>query len=148
MVGCSGEDFASILRALGFRRERRKLDGGNGAGKLPELSAALTDTAASLVTEAPVIAGDQNRSVGDDTAAEEIRVDEVWRPGKRKDTRREHRTASKAPSQGRSPSAKPQRRTAPVRAKRERSIAIEHSPFAALKELRESLVARRRPDGS
>ena len=25
VVGCSGEDFASILKALGFRRERRKL---------------------------------------------------------------------------------------------------------------------------
>jgi ATP-dependent RNA helicase SUPV3L1/SUV3 len=25
VVGCSGEDFASILQALGFRRERRKL---------------------------------------------------------------------------------------------------------------------------
>jgi len=32
MVGCSGDEFASILRALGFRLERRKLEGGNGNG--------------------------------------------------------------------------------------------------------------------
>ena len=30
VVGCSGEDFASILKALGFRRERRKLRGDRG----------------------------------------------------------------------------------------------------------------------
>ena len=34
MVGCSGEEFASILKALGFRRERRKLvpEAGRRAG--------------------------------------------------------------------------------------------------------------------
>src|SRR6185437_11591153 len=40
VVGCSGEEFCSILKALGFRRERRKLAPVAGAEALPTPSEA------------------------------------------------------------------------------------------------------------
>ena len=77
-----------------------------------------------------------------------VAYDEVWRPGKRKETRRGGQEHAKeaAPRQGRN-SGRPPRKGQPAgESKRERATAQEHSPFAALKELRQSLVARR-PQG-
>jgi ATP-dependent RNA helicase SUPV3L1/SUV3 len=112
VVGCSGEDFASILRALGFRLERRNLDG-NGA-------------------VAP----------NDGAAPAEPVMDEIWRPGKRKEARNARHAGRKPPRKDLK--AKREQRRTPVKPKRERTPAIEHSPFAALKELRDTLVARGR----
>ncbi|MGV1013759.1 MAG: helicase-related protein [Methyloceanibacter sp.] len=126
VVGCSGEDFASILRALGFRRERRKLDGGNDAE-------ARADVAAL-----------------DQALAEAAPVDEIWRPGKPKEPRAARpagRAGTKPQRQGRPGNAKRQQPQGAVQAKREQTRAIEHSPFAALKELRDVLVAKSRPEG-
>ncbi len=70
MVGCSGEEFASILKALGFRRERRKLTPEPSAAEAP--AAALEgETAKSEVAEAAPPATEA--------------FEEIWRPGKRKD---------------------------------------------------------------
>jgi ATP-dependent RNA helicase SUPV3L1/SUV3 len=124
VVGCSGEEFASILKALGFRRERRRLDGGNGH------DAAVPETEAA--TAEPVF-------------------DEIWRPGKGKVERRPVRAAKAKPERRARPpaQAKPhQARPKPQQAKRERPAVNEHSPFAALKELRDSLIARERSEGS
>ena len=120
VVGCSGEEFASILKALGFRRERRRLDAGNGHDASPPEAEA--------------------------TPAEPV-FDEIWRPGKGKTARRPAHADKRKPV--RPAHAKPhQTRPKPQPAKRERPAVNEHSPFAALKELRDSLIARGRSEGS
>jgi ATP-dependent RNA helicase SUPV3L1/SUV3 len=127
VVGCSGEDFASILKALGFKRERRKIDGGNGAE---------TPTAVAVTDQAP--------------AEAEPAIDEIWRPGKRKETRparQAGRTADKPRRKGRPDMAKREKKQPVAHAKPERTRAVEHSPFAALKDLREALIAKSRPEG-
>jgi ATP-dependent RNA helicase SUPV3L1/SUV3 len=120
VVGCSGEEFASILKALGFRLERRRL------APPPEPQA-----------QAP--------EVPQEAAAELF--DEIWRPGKRKEARRDKR-ASHQPRAGQRP--KPQRGKRPKppahQAPPERK-KVEHSPFAALEALRGRLTARQ-PEGS
>ena len=122
VVGCSGEEFASILKALGFRRERRRLDGGNGHDASPP--------------------------EGEAAPAEPV-FDEIWRPGKGKTARRPAHAAKRKPErQARPAHAKPHRtQPKPARPKHERPVN-EHSPFAALKELRDSLIARGRSKGS
>jgi ATP-dependent RNA helicase SUPV3L1/SUV3 len=118
VVGCSGEEFASILKALGFRRERRPL-------------APTTQ----VQTEEPAL------QPGLAT------FEEIWRPGRRKGAgedkaaggkqRRPER--AKAPKRGRP--QQPAQRTAAERKK------LEHSPFAALAVLKGRLAARQ-PEGS
>jgi ATP-dependent RNA helicase SUPV3L1/SUV3 len=113
VVGCSGEEFASILKALGFRLERRRL------APLPDAPAPAPD--APPQPEA---------------------FDEIWRPGKRKEARRDQRPSHK-PRAGqrskppRSDRQKPQTHQAPPERKK-----VEHSPFAALEALRGRLAAR------
>ncbi|MGZ5918034.1 MAG: hypothetical protein ACXWJ4_12100, partial [Methyloceanibacter sp.] len=74
-----------------------------------------------------------------------VTYDEVWRPAKRRNARPDskgHGNAAKA-RHGRK-SARPPRQGAPIeRTHKEQAISSEHSPFAALKELRQSLVDRR-----
>ena len=141
VVGCSGEEFCSILKALGFRRERRKLAPVGGAEAI-----SPTPSEAEAVQEA---------SIAD--APAEI-FDEIWRPGKRRDTRearqetrREHKPrreeSGKAPRRDRQrPQAHAKRETEASR-ERQRKRAVEHSPFAALEALRSRLTTRQ-PEGS
>jgi ATP-dependent RNA helicase SUPV3L1/SUV3 len=129
VVGCSGEDFASILKALGFRRERRKL----------------------TQTDAPVVEIVETTNVsGEPEAPAPIAFDEIWRPGRRKDAR-EPRAADQA-------KGKPRRRERQSRTPRhcqpmsrlerkERPRTPDSSPFAVLAELRRNLAARR-PEGN
>ncbi len=134
VVGCSGEDFASILTALGFRRSRQKLPVVEAVA--PE--ATVADAAAQ--DGAPV----RDASAPDESTPA-VTYDEIWRPAKRRNARHDskgHGNAAKA-RQGRK-SARPPRQGAPVeRTHKERASPPEHSPFAALKELRQSLLARR-----
>lgn len=134
VVGCSGDDFASILRALGFRCERRKLPQPEGG---PAVSCG---PAAS----APVAAeGDQV------TAAVAPALDEIWRPGKRKEPRHGRRDQAKGKPPRREDTAHRQRRReSRPGSEREKPVrAPEASPFAVLAELRRNLAARR-PEGS
>jgi ATP-dependent RNA helicase SUPV3L1/SUV3 len=124
VVGCSGEDFASILKALGFRRERRPL------AVLPE----------TTVAEPP----------GSDSGKAPVEVfDEIWRPGKRKDTPQHgRRPAAKAKHEARGQRSKPQgQRPQAQKPRPERKRAIEHSPFAVLEALKGRLTSRQ-PEGS
>ena len=128
MVGCSGEEFASILKALGFKRERRKL--------MPEPSTA---EAAAVVVE-----GEAVKSEAAEAAQPEIEAfEEIWRPGKRKDVRHANRAGDQPKREHRPQGGKRERQRPQVQPKRERPVSVEHSPFAALKELRQTLVARR-----
>ncbi|MGH6831529.1 MAG: helicase, partial [Methyloceanibacter sp.] len=116
VVGCSGEEFASILKALGFRLERRRLAPSTGA------EPQAPDQAAEAQTEA---------------------FDEVWRPGKRKEARYDKR-ASHGPrreERARAPRRERQK-PQPHQARPEPKRSVEHSPFAALVALRGRLATR------
>ncbi len=68
VVGCSGDEFAAILSALGFRLERRKLT--------------------------PAAEG-QPPAVNNAAEAQVDLFDEIWRPGKRKEARHDRRASHK-----------------------------------------------------
>ena len=128
VVGCSGEDFASILKALGFRRERKSMP-----AEVPAAGSASTSDEA--VEKSAV------------TASSTIALDEVWRPVKRKDARQQ-RTKDKQLRRERKTSVPRHREQKPARLERkQRSRASDSSPFAVLAELRRNLVARR-PEGN
>jgi ATP-dependent RNA helicase SUPV3L1/SUV3 len=121
LVGCSGEEFASILKSLGFKRERRSL-------------AATNDAQAH-----------------DAAQAEAIAVDEIWRPGKKRgprqgkvENRKPRRQQRAAAPRRERPERPPQR--SPKRAEAERK-KLEQSPFAALAALKGRLT-RRQPQGN
>jgi ATP-dependent RNA helicase SUPV3L1/SUV3 len=125
MVGCSGEEFASILKALGFRRERRMLE------------------AASAAPEAPAVERASPRSEAVQPALEAF--EEIWRPGKRNEARHIKRNRGQPRRDHRAHGGKrePDRARQPTEEKRARSPQPnEHSPFAALKDLRQTLAAR------
>jgi ATP-dependent RNA helicase SUPV3L1/SUV3 len=128
VVGCSGEDFASILKALGFRRERRKL--------------AQTDAPTLEIVEPTNISGEPG-------APALIAFDEIWRPGKRKDARepRADQAKGKPRRRERQSRAPRQREPMPRLAWKERPRVPDGSPFAVLAELRRNLAARR-PEGN
>jgi ATP-dependent RNA helicase SUPV3L1/SUV3 len=115
VVGCSGEEFASILRSFGFKLERRKVS--------TEIEAAEVDTA-----PAPQA------------------FEEVWRPSRRKE-----QSARPMRHRGRPATGKTERDgrkrppPQPTPRQKERPVSTEHSPFAALADLKRSL-ATRRPD--
>jgi ATP-dependent RNA helicase SUPV3L1/SUV3 len=119
VVGCSGEEFASILKALGFKRERRPIVSSNDTAVLP----------------APPSAEGQS--------AEAQRFDEIWRPSKRKDGRHDNRPGHRPKRQARGQSAKRrEQKTSRPEPRAERKRPAEHSPFAALEVLKGRLAAR------
>jgi ATP-dependent RNA helicase SUPV3L1/SUV3 len=127
VVGCSGEEFASILKALGFRRER---------GKLVVAPAAEAAAPASGDAQA-----------GQEPSSQEAQTDafeEIWRPAKRKEARHHDKRTSRKPKHGERARAPKRERQRPQvhQARPERKRAVEHSPFAALEALRGRLVAR------
>ncbi len=120
VVGCSGEEFASILKALGFRRERRPLA-----------------PAEAVEVDAPDAA----------SGAEAIAIDEIWRPGRRRAALKDKGWGHKPqrPQRAKGPKReRPQRQPPRVEAERKR---VEHSPFAALAVLKGRL-ATRQPEGN
>ena len=196
MVGCSGDEFASILRALRFRMERRKLEGGDGVAEPAKAEPTETQpapaesaTADTATIEAPAAIelspetapppeaeaaeGSPDTApppeAAPPAAAAEPAFEEIWRPGKRREAHRPPRArrdnAARAPgdasakrpphhgkghgqgkagNQDRGQARGQDRQHQP---KRERP-APEHSPFAALKELRDTLAARARSERS
>ena len=122
VVGCSGEEFASILKALGFRRERRSL---------------AAAPAAELQTAGDLPAGEAPGEQG------EV-FDEIWRPAKRRDARHADKHAGRKPRhEARARGSKRERQKPPAhQARPERKRSVEHSPFAALEALRGRLAAR------
>jgi ATP-dependent RNA helicase SUPV3L1/SUV3 len=122
VVGCSGEEFASILKALGFRRERRSL---------------AAAPAAELQTAGDLPAGEAPGEQG------EV-FDEIWRPAKRRDARHADKHAGRKPRhEARARGSKRERQKPPAhQARTERTRSVEHSPFAALEALRGRLAAR------
>lgn len=127
VVGCSGEDFASILHALGFRRERRKL---------------------AVPTAATTSAGEETNAKAD--AAEPVEAfDEIWRPSRRRaETRRpDAQQARRKEGRERERKKGPRHQSPPppraeIAAKRRETKRQADSPFAVLADLRRTLAAR------
>ncbi len=121
VVGCSGEEFASILKALGFRRERRPI------APAPAVRAASGHRA----------------TIGEGTGDQAEAFDEIWRPAKRKEARRDKQERHKPRREERAKGAKRERQRPQLQeARPERKRSVEHSPFAALEALRGRLAAR------
>ena len=136
VVGCSGEEFASILKALGFKREMRKIE--TGRSSVPQAEAASEGAEAAVPAPAP------------EAMPAEAASEEIWRPRRRKEAHvpRAGLAADKKPRRERGRGGGDRRRQpTPVQEKREKPRNIEHSPFAALKDLKFGLAARR-PEGS
>ena len=134
VVGCSGEDFTSILKALGFRRDRRKLE--------PTDIRAIELPPDGNGSEAPA-------PTNEPTPPPDIAFDEIWRPGKRNEGRKPqaHQAKGKPRRRERQGQAPRQREQLPRLERKERPRPSDSSPFAVLAELRRNLAARR-PEGS
>ncbi|GFO83567.1 MAG: hypothetical protein A49_31940 [Methyloceanibacter sp.] len=171
MVGCSGEEFASILRGLGFRLERRRIENAGAAmGGDPATTAEPAATEGTDSGEGAAQAG-----------AEPV-FDEIWRPAKRRTQRQQQHGRGRQAGRGKEaggegerpqrqakhhqkgqpgkPPRKPHkgerhdkgerhakgrdRNDEGNRAPKREQLKPEHSPFAALMELRDSLAARGR----
>jgi ATP-dependent RNA helicase SUPV3L1/SUV3 len=134
VVGCSGEDFASILKALGFRRERRTLE----------------PAEVRAIEPAPDGNGSEVPAPANETATQpDIAFDEIWRPGKRNDARKPetHQAKGKPRRGARQAQAPRQREQRPGLERKARPRPSDSSPFAVLAELRRNLAARR-PEGN
>jgi hypothetical protein len=113
VVGCSGEEFASILKSLGFRRERLRPEPG-------EAASAPADAASGAVG---------------------VAIDEIWRAGKRRGQDKVEDRKSKQKMRAKAPRREPPQRP-PRRAEAAERKKLEDSPFAALAALKGRLSAR------
>jgi ATP-dependent RNA helicase SUPV3L1/SUV3 len=169
MVGCSGDEFGSILRALGFRLERRKPEGGNGVDTpAPAPEAAEARPAADPSTADEDAASAEATAQPEEAVSSEPIFDEIWRPSRRKETQRPPHTKQRGPHAGQAdalgkrPPRHGKRQARALGKGQDRGQARAHdrhlqakpervsenSPFAALKELRDSLAARNRSEQS
>ncbi|ODA66061.1 hypothetical protein A7A08_03076 [Methyloligella halotolerans] len=147
VVGCSGEDFTSILKALGFRCQRTPLPPAPEETK-PEAPAPAAD-AAQGSDPSPVAA---EKTEAKASVEPEERFDEVWRPSRRAQNRPQERGARRgggAPKQEgqRKRNRPPQNRNngkpnRPPRERREKAPDPAHSPFAALEQLKRNMMSR------
>ncbi len=132
IVGCSGEEFAAVLKELGFRSERKPLYQSTGDAVDVSEDNKNADVQADAPTgEAPI----------------EPPVDVIWRP------RRKHHADARArgkgktkhagggPRKNKGANASPGRKKPGVKPKPSPKIDPD-SPFAALKDLKRDLQAR------
>ncbi len=137
VVGCSGDEFASILRAFGFRSERKNVQAAAGGNEPPSsagpVEGAADDQAASNV------AADEARAFD---------LVEIWRPRRRKIEQHASPTSTKPRPKfkARKP-AEPRRADMPLqgrseRAPNKRKALPKDSPFAVLADLKRNLELR------
>ena len=112
VVGCSGEEFASILKSLGFRRERRRPEPG--------------EAASGEANAAEAIAIDEIWRPGKKRGPHQDKVED-----------RKSRQKMRANTPRREPPQRPPRRAEAAERKK-----LEDSPFAALAALKGRLSAR------
>ncbi len=153
IVGCSGEEFASVLKVLGFRCQRRPL---------PAPQQDATPEAGEDGKTKQVSAPEGEAAPGE-TASEEIAMDEIWRPRRKTPPRgaahkmrgRKPQTGkgaagrdgkeqrrSKYKGQDRGKGAAPGRGKPQTRRKTPEKPLDPDSPFAALKDLKRELETR------
>ncbi len=119
LLGCSGEDFSSILTSLGYRVRRTPkvaaaAVSAEASAEAPALEAVLADNAASVdpvveaaepVEVAPVAEGVLPDAAPADVTAEpavpaEPEFDEVWFPGRRNNDQRRHESRGRRDADG------------------------------------------------
>jgi ATP-dependent RNA helicase SUPV3L1/SUV3 len=131
IMGCSGDDFAEVLRALGFRCERRPL------AQAQDLASGNPGSQAAAASA---------DGAGEQALAAEPAFDEIWRPRKRPKNGRDRveRTAKAKRTVSRAPKAEAKktkhRRPAPAKAAPKPARVDPDSPFAALESLRDELA--------
>jgi ATP-dependent RNA helicase SUPV3L1/SUV3 len=107
LVGCAGEDFASILKALGYRMDRRPAPAEKPEEQKTEAAAdapaaetteAQADpapapeiTEAPATAEAPALTEAEASAPADAASAAEVPMIEVWRPGRPREQRKPER---------------------------------------------------------
>lgn len=147
IVGCSGEEFASVLTALGFQRTRisaaKADDAATGEKAAAESSAAGDGVKAPEGAETP-----------EDAAAAAAQIDEIWRP--RRQQKPAHHGRAKSRNKGPAPDARakpgkggkfgkgrsrPAAKSAKSSARpRQRPAKIDpDSPFAVLGQLKDNM---------
>ncbi len=162
LVGCSGDEFSGILRTLGFKMDRRKVEAvaeKAPAADAPDTEPALTETAdaASEVpsTEVPADGSASSASEATEAVVEEtVQFLEVWRPKPRNRPERPHqnrdnqkRAGQNREGQQRGRNSRPQgarqnKKSKPSSQPRppvEKKIDAD-SPFAALQSLKDALT--------
>ncbi len=144
LVGCSGEEFSDILRALGYQAESRPLPKPEPQENQPEPEKDQTDTqntkeeAAEVVVETEVDA-ETAKPDGEAENPDEPKFLEVWWP-KNTGPFRPRKPAGKKPQKSfRKADKKPfKAKTANARKPR-REVKPEDSPFGALAALKANL---------
>jgi ATP-dependent RNA helicase SUPV3L1/SUV3 len=152
IIGCSGDEFASVLKALGFRCERRAIAKAQPENGKPELEpAAKSETAHEAL--------DKGKKTASTSDGNEQRFDEIWRPHRKSQhtgahNKRGQRDNTAGRKQGRPHKGKvrdrkakgggspPSRTGRPARRKTPEKPMDPDSPFAALKDLKRDLETR------
>jgi ATP-dependent RNA helicase SUPV3L1/SUV3 len=141
IVGCSGEEFASVLKILGFRCERRPLPA-------PRQEAATQAGDSGKTSE---ISAPEGSKVPDEAA-----IDEIWRPRRKAPRADARKTRGKKPhaakgaagrdgkdrGRHRGKGAAPGGKKPQARRKAPEKPFDPDSPFAALKDLKHDLETR------
>jgi ATP-dependent RNA helicase SUPV3L1/SUV3 len=139
-VGCSGDDFAEILRAIGFRAQKRKLEHLRETGNalepenLPE-----SKTTAKETRETASTAGETEKP---ETAEPEEKFIEIWRPAPTRKHPPRHHHRKKAPGKDTKPyqaKSKPPRSAGRPAGKKPGKKPDPNSPFAALQALKQQM---------
>jgi ATP-dependent RNA helicase SUPV3L1/SUV3 len=81
LLGCAGDDFASVLRSLGYRAERRPTPPAKPATAAPDAfpaaEVAAESSAATANTDAPAM--ESGDAPANETSEEPVTI-EIWRP--------------------------------------------------------------------
>jgi ATP-dependent RNA helicase SUPV3L1/SUV3 len=152
IIGCSGEEFASVLTALGFRCQRRPLPSPQQEPAPKQETATAADDDGKATETSQVTA--------ETAIPPPIRaMDEIWRPrrktprgvehkGRRHDAKtsgrkqgRPHK-GSGARGKGKGGNSRPAKPERPARRKAPEKPLDPDSPFAALKDLKRDLETR------
>lgn len=159
LLGCAGEEFNSVLKSLGYRVNRTKIEAkpedakaenADAPAKAEEAAAetpAPAEEAAAPEAEAtaePAVAAKETTDEAGAAAEAEEQFDEIWFPGGRNNNRKPQgaKSGAKRPAKGQK-RGKPQQGKGPNRhanqnqrpAKKEKPIDPD-SPFAALMALK------------
>ena len=152
IVGCSGDEFASVLKALGFRCDRRVIA---QTQREPGKSGPEAEAQGGSPDEAPK----ESENTAKTSDEGEEKFDEIWWPrrktppgGAQRSRGRKDKTAGHKQGRphkgkmrsgkGKGGSAPPPRRDRPARRKAPEKQIDPDSPFAALKDLKRDLETR------
>lgn len=150
LLGCAGEEFSAVLKSLGYRVNRTKIEAAPEPGAAAEAAPAAAetdatpeDTTAAKAPEASAEITEAKTEAAEPAEAEE-QFDEIWFPGGRNNNRKPHgaKQGAKRPAKGQK-RGKPQQGKGPNRhanqnqrpAKKQKPIDPD-SPFAALMALK------------